>query len=280
MTCDGDHQAENDRVHAEKVFAPSIYVVSCGGRFGTGWVIGKGEDCFLLCTARHVISASEDGEPIIITHYHSGISHAIYLDDETYGTAYSIRKFDCAFIMIKASTPGSPLMFECSYPTAKSRRINVPVYPLGTDVGWMGFPSTTHKLFGKPTLTLIEGRICAIDVLEGYAVYCVDGSVNPGMSGAPVWTEEGAIIGLITQFAGTKLDEKAPGSYDASYAYPGIGIVLPVHFFLSAVLASDGFSIIDGPKKLIHDLELGTRNGDAKRGRTGNGDADGKRGRS
>lgn len=80
-----------------------------------------------------------------------------------------------------------------TYPDSYVTLRNVPFPPRGRKVLWMGFP------FGTSSLTASIGYVSAVHG-GGVEMMRIDGSVNRGNSGGPVFdTRSGELLGLITR---------------------------------------------------------------------------------
>ena len=235
---------EKQPLYAYAHFEDSIFSIQCGKKHGTGWLflVNASRSTFKIGTAAHVVSGfMEQGESITITHYKTGNQYCVNTHSLVTEKPAVVKELDYAFMEIEGKAPGKPIdiQFEIvSY--FKNKKIPIPNYPLGMEVAWIGFPSTTYRLFGRPVLTMHGGTICAVGRHEGLILYCVDGNVNRGMSGSPVFKDDGAVIGIVSEFAGTCLDERDEITDSPTFAYPGIGVVRPIAYFMAAFIQDSG----------------------------------------
>ncbi|MDP6634974.1 MAG: serine protease [Phycisphaerae bacterium] len=110
---------------------------------------------------------------------------------------------DIALFAVKAPPPGPKL--ELVWPPEFDETVgvvDVGVPPLGMDVGWVGFAESAIQAFGEPTVTFCRGRISAVGLDardKETCLFLVDGNVNRGMSGGPVWDSRGEVLGLVRE---------------------------------------------------------------------------------
>jgi S1-C subfamily serine protease len=185
------------------IYRASILSVQCGRSLGTGWILGVGEGKFGIVTARHVItsalcekdmddlvfrSASVDGWELAVKRV-----NCLILESST---------IDVAIILIEGVAPGPEL--PVVYPPNPSNKVDIVdigVPPLGIEVGWVGFAEGPMNMFDEPTVTFCRGRICAVGAEKPEKkkhLFLLDGNVNCGMSGGPVWASTGAVLGIVT----------------------------------------------------------------------------------
>ena len=100
----------------------------------------------------------------------------------------------------------------------------------------MGFPESTMRLFGQPTPTFCVGHISAVAELDKRRRYCLDGNVNRGMSGAPIWDIYGNVLGMVLAYIAPPLMGSMTIPPEPQLPFPGFGMVLPI-----AYLMNDGF---------------------------------------
>jgi hypothetical protein len=187
-------------------YRSSILRIQCGESMGTGWIAAcsPDRDAFLVATANHVTECSLPGPPID--------KLVLYADDSS-GTEIIVKysdkgvsgngATDVAVIRVNAPPPGPELpllVYDCDVDRKDVLSVKIP--PLGIEVGWIGFAETPYQVFHKPTTTFCRGRISAIGELSpGQHRFLLDGNVNKGMSGGPVWDSVGNIIGIVTHIA-------------------------------------------------------------------------------
>ena len=184
-------------------YRSSILRIKCGESIGTGWIAAHSADgdAFLVATAEHVVQSHSSGpqiDELVLCTADSPESEIIV----KYGDNNVIVKesWDVAVIRVNAPPPGPELPLLVDERAAQRKgRLTIKIPPLGTDVGWIGFAETPYRIFGKPTITFCRGRISAVGQnCLGHHVFLLDGNVNRGMSGGPVWDSYGNIMGLVS----------------------------------------------------------------------------------
>lgn len=216
------YDESNDRWWVEqcKDYRSSILQVSHDNGMGTGWIAATTETEFVVVTANHVVSCGSCGKPEdnIVLSMDAPNPWRLPLNP-TKNRIVRWRDMDVACIRITAPPPGPPLplLLSC-LSDDEPGAIDIAVPSLGLPVGWIGFSETADRIFQKPTVTFCQGRISAVGVeprdanaetppdgieqLEKH-VFLLDGNINCGMSGGPVWGADGHIMGIVTAFIQT-----------------------------------------------------------------------------
>jgi hypothetical protein len=172
---------------AVEIIKPYVVKIRTPSYFGTGFMCFEypAKTHYGIATARHVVSnAKEWQEPIKIIYQQETVFYSaverIILDDEEYDSSVILVPPPEAF--------NFPSHFVPFIPTGDT-------LPIGTEVGWMGYPSVDPD-----TLCFFTGRISA----HRATGYYIDGVSINGVSGGPVFHKDEAgnlrILGIVTQY--------------------------------------------------------------------------------
>ena len=223
--------SEADEAHATWVercaeYRKSIVCVKAHGSVGTGWIAATGPEAFVVATANHVIEAAVGhATPISIASEDGSFPEQVY--DPGEGRSVIHTGYDLSLLFFYGPPPGPRLLLHHP-PETRDEFAWVERPPLGISVGWLGFPITSIRAFGRPTPTFCRGHLSAIGERNGTTYYLIDGNVNPGMSGAPVWDEFGRVLGMVLEYHGPPVEER-------SLAFPGYGLILPIGFLMTGL---------------------------------------------
>lgn len=211
---------------------PYVVKIETPRGHGTGFLCLMNEDKSLLgiATASHVVTHADAWqEPIRVHHYMSG-STAFLKEADRF--IFNDKEKDSAVVLVPVSMLKLPQTLVQLSPI-KDR------LPIGTDVGWLGYPAVTH------TLCFFSGNISAVQ--QGLHAYLIDGVAINGVSGGPVIyshpTDGVQIVGSISAY----IANRATGE-----ALPGLSVAQDVTHF-HAVAASIK-SVEEARKKKAEDI--------------------------
>lgn len=152
------------------------------GSMGSGFVIGKtGGTSKYIVTSLHVISENTTGAYVVISRDVKIKIKPVITSDTG----------DFAVLELEQELHDrKPLPLELSKNVAIAQK----VYALG-------FPGAAAAIEDKRTwapddVTVTSGIISKLLTVDGVGTYQVDASLNPGNSGGPLITEDGAVIGI------------------------------------------------------------------------------------
>lgn len=234
------YDESNDRwwIGQCKDYRSSILQVSHDNGMGTGWIAAATETEFVVVTANHVVTCGSCDKPEdnIVLSMDAPIPWQLSLNP-TKNRIVRWRDMDVACIRVTAPPPGPALPLLLSpFSGDDPGAIDIAVPPLGLPVGWIGFSETAYAMFQKPTVTFCQGKISAVGVEprdpsaeappNGFEqfdkhVFLLDGNINCGMSGGPVWGADGHIMGIVTAFIQTS------GTLH--------GVIVPLAYILAAL---------------------------------------------
>jgi len=163
-----------------------ILYLECGKSAGTGFAVHPSG---LVATARHVI-ADERGRKIMATlSEHQPVEAEVVAESS---------KLDFAMLRLPMPT--------CEHEHALESGRGAPLLKTGADVAYSGF-SFGVLLHGVPVPTTHRGIISSLFQVDSGGetlwLYHIDGLVNEGLSGSPVYCPEtGALVGLINKYYG------------------------------------------------------------------------------
>lgn len=207
-------------------FRKSVLSVRCAGSMGTGWIAGLSKGGFAVATALHVVEAAEEGADVEL--WHEDRTSPIICRRQP-GMCYVSREADLAIQLVPGTAPG-PSLSAYYYRSSVPGEMHHPDVPLGTEVAWLGYPESTHHIFGGPTLTLGRGHVSATGRRGEEFIYCVDGMVNRGMSGGPVWDSEGHVLGMVVEYVAPFLSTPDEDPYPIPF--PGLGVIIPSGYLM------------------------------------------------
>jgi hypothetical protein len=221
----------------------SVLSIRCGPSFGTGWIAGAGRAGFLLATARHVVlPAIHEQTPLQLAH--EGWPEPVAFDPGEGRLLHGDDRLDLAVLLVDRPAPGPSLTLLHQLHDDPAQQWYA-LAPLGLAVGWMGFPLSSMLAYGEPTVTFCQGHISAAGNRDGYLLYCLDGNVAPGMSGAPTWDCRGRVMGMVLKYVAPLASEG--GVPSPGLAYPGLGLVIPIAYLIPALeKAGAGFVAAEG----------------------------------
>ena len=175
-----------------KIAEKSVFRLVVGNAQGTSFVISVGEDEknniyeTTFITALHVVeSIKQTDEPEIFD------LHGNRVYDKVNHKA-TIAKFgdpsdDTAVIVFKSNRP---VISKNLLLPLRDKELNL---SRATEIGWLGYPG-----FARTNLCFFHGYVPAYD--NSGERYLLDGAANQGVSGAPAFTQNGELIGLISAY--------------------------------------------------------------------------------
>ena len=206
-------------------YRPSILRIHYGESMGTGWIAAgpNSDNAFLVVTAKHVLQVDKPGDPIdeLILNTDDPSAPEIVVKIER-NAIIENDSSDVAIIRVDSPPPGPPLPLlvrESNW----NKKMKIMVPPLGIDVGWIGFAATPCAVFRKPTITFCRGRISAVGKKpSGQHRFLLDGNINQGMSGGPVWDSYGNVIGIFTEIFTPEVGTPHGGIVPIGYVWDGL----------------------------------------------------------
>jgi hypothetical protein len=214
----------------------SVVSVECGEETGTGAIVASTRigDLYLLITAHHVVKAFSHTHRVL--KIHSDHYNKTLLLTEAGCKSYTLLHDDISILCVTKELQYPPqglhpLCFKAArkgftsegfsvsaeeqaeLETARSQLSFEPSDSLvvdcaveqGTEVGWLGYPSIARHIYEVQSLCFGHGYIGHSNLRNDIRFHFVDGTVCRGMSGAPVWTVDGAVIGMIIRLASSEL---------------------------------------------------------------------------
>jgi hypothetical protein len=184
-----------------------------------------------VATAHHVIAHAEEWQEPIRIHHHPSVTTAFLRQDERF--IFWDRAKDSAVILLEVG--------KLQFPEAliQLRPIEDRL-PIGSEVGWLGYPAVTH------TLCFFSGNVSAFQ--EPRHAYLIDGVAISGVSGGPVLfshpTEGVQIVGSISAY----IANRATGE-----ALPGLSVAQDVSHFHE--VAANIKSVDEARKKQASEAE-------------------------
>ncbi|MEN9216019.1 MAG: tetratricopeptide repeat protein [Gloeomargarita sp. HHBFW_bins_162] len=182
---------------------------------GSGTIVGRNGDVYLVLTAKHVIESIKPGEEADIT-THTG---KVYPLDSR--TIQPIPQVDLAVVQFRSSA---------SYPQAKLG--NDLAVKRGMSVYVAGFPLPGQAIT-KPVLQFTSGDVTATSeniLQDGYSLTYTNNTL-PGMSGGPVLNERAELVGI---------HGRAEGSYQSTKQgtialKSGFNLAVPIRTYMAWV---------------------------------------------
>lgn len=155
---------------------PFVVKIQTQHQYGTGFIFWQNEDMCCIATANHIIEpANQEGweQPIHITQP-NGKSLRFY--PEHRWLAPRLNDGDSAAIVINKS--GFEMPDTCLPLWGEGTPI-----PVGTDIGWLGYPGIVHDSVLQPCF--FSGVIS--NYFHNSEQYAIDGVAIHGVSGGPVF---------------------------------------------------------------------------------------------
>jgi hypothetical protein len=195
---------------------PYVVKIETPSGHGTGFLClygNEGAYCG-FATANHVVAHADAWqEPLRIHHHHSGKT-AFLREGER--IIYTDTLKDSAVVLFDATKLDLPKLLVQLRPIEDR-------LPIGSEVGWLGYPAVTH------TLCFFSGNISAFQ--EWRHAYLIDGVAISGVSGGPVLyshpTEGVQIVGSISAY----MANRATGE-----ALPGLSVAQDLSHFHAVAL--------------------------------------------
>ncbi|MCA1321675.1 trypsin-like peptidase domain-containing protein [Bacillus tianshenii] len=169
----------------EEMEASTVLII-CGdmnaGSFGigTGFVVGDGGH---VVTNHHVIACAEEGQPVsVLLDPNNNIPAAVI---------WASPVKDLAVLQTQVNLERPAVTFTKAEEIKKADRVFVMGFPgAAIDSRVVDFSAMTEV---KVAEGIISAKVMSID---GVALYQTDAPINPGNSGGPLFTENGAVIGI------------------------------------------------------------------------------------
>lgn len=161
--------------------------------YGTGYIFWQNKDLCCIATANHVIAPAtvEQWEQVISITQPNGNSVRYYPQHRN--ILHNIEGGDSAAILVNKSELILPS--HCLPIRDFSGEI-----PIGTNVGWLGFPQVVDQGILNPSF--FSGNIS--NVFQHLKQYAIDGVAIHGVSGSPLFCESKAntplVIGTISSY--------------------------------------------------------------------------------
>ncbi len=159
---------------------------------GTGFLLfyDNEKTCCYIATAEHVIAeAEEKKEPITIRRLLDNKPFTLSFDERL---SFRDKGRDSAVMLLLKSNLHLPEKLISLLPESQLLRV-------GTQVGWLGFPSIAPNV-----RCFFSGHISAPIIRNQYPAYFVDGVIIHGVSGGPILhiteTNEIRIAGIATEY--------------------------------------------------------------------------------
>ena len=192
----------------ERVRRGVVYVV-CGESAGTGFVLHPSG---LVATALHVVGTERAAQPKVRLWQHEPVQAKVVATESN---------LDVAVLRVP--------MPECQHDHIFAAPKDPPILKTGADVAYTGY-TFGPRLYGVPVLSTHRGIISSVFPIdfagERLWFYHIDGLVNEGLSGSPVYCPEtGALVALINKHFGPHLSLKGTG----------IGGAVPIAHLIRAV---------------------------------------------
>jgi hypothetical protein len=216
---------------ASKVM-PFIVRIRTQQKSGTGFVFWQNSELCCIATANHVIkNANLDGweQPIYIDQP-NGLTLRVNPANRRIQSLNEDNNGDSASILIRKS--GLQFPPDCLSVWDFCREI-----PVGTEVGWLGYPQVVDE--GRLNPCFFSGSIsCHFSDLQQYAI---DGVAIHGVSGAPVFCKGKKngphVIGTISSYFPNRIPVQ--GGVES---WPGIALSHSFSAFESVLKDLDGLS--------------------------------------
>lgn len=172
---------------------PFVVKIRTQFSYGTGYIFWQNDDLCCIATANHVISAAtvDKWEQAISITQPNGASVRYYPQHRN--ILHNLEGGDSAAILVKKA--GLILPPKCLPIWNFSGEI-----PIGTNVGWLGFPQIVDQGILNPSF--FSGNIS--NVFQHLKQYAVDGVAIHGVSGGPLFCQSEAntplVIGTISSY--------------------------------------------------------------------------------
>ncbi len=178
---------------------PFVVKIRTQFSYGTGYIFWQNEDLCCIATANHVIAPAtvDKWEQAICITQPNGSSVRFYPQHRN--ILHNLEGGDSAAILVKKDGLSFPP--ECLPIWNFSGEI-----PIGTNVGWLGFPQIVNEEILNPSF--FSGNIS--NVFPHLKQYAIDGVAINGVSGGPLFCQSDAntplVIGTISsQIKGVKI---------------------------------------------------------------------------
>ena len=203
--------------------APFVVRIQTQFGYGTGYIFWQNETLCCIATANHVISpANNEGweQPILISQA-NGKWNRFYPNHRR--ILQNLEEGDSAAILVHKSDLIFPS--QCLPIWDFTREI-----PIGTNVGWLGFPQIVDASFPVPSF--FSGTIS--NVFQKLHQYAIDGVAIHGVSGGPLFYKgtqnTPTVIGTVSSyFPNTVITEGGKASW------PGMSVAHSFTVFSSVV---------------------------------------------
>ena len=179
------HQSSHLPIILDTIRFGTVYIEH-GNSSGTGFIV---TDEGYIITARHVISRNKDKEISVLPWKHTSLIEAKL-----------VKESNCLDIaVLKIDMP------ECEHNHILSIQEYDKTLGTGADIAYTGY--SFGKTHGDLVLSTHRGIISSrarktINNTE-FILYHIDGLVNPGLSGSPIYCPEtGVVAGIITTYIG------------------------------------------------------------------------------
>lgn len=173
-----------------KKILPYVFSIKTPEGAGSGFFLGYNENRSIaaFATAAHVVEDADDWKkPIRLRHHTTGkesflkdVDRAIWLD----------RRRDSALLLVANA--------EFELPAESLPMVPADQYkPIGSEVAWVGYPG-----IAPPHLCLFRGMVSAFLIKDDS--YLIDGVAINGVSGGPVFADEGGdlpkLLGTVSAY--------------------------------------------------------------------------------
>jgi hypothetical protein len=206
LLCTGASGVEIDQAVLDKVKGATAFVTcrtEVGMGSGSAFLIGRKGKAGYLVTSSHVVSRRGRTFSDIRVTFHSGTTNEFEL---SVMNVCADKDVDLAILKVESDRLPAPISLEKNAVIEETTPVVILGFPFGKSL------SLTD---GAPSLTVARGSVSSIRRDENGVVKVIqiDGNLNPGNSGGPVLTHDGALVGVSTATViGTQIGLTIPKS--------------------------------------------------------------------